>query len=89
VTATAHAAGWPEAAHAGAVRSAPARTGTRFVWDAGRFVDADVYARDRLGADAAFDGPAIVEQYDTTCWIPAGWRASAGAAGTLVLERRA
>ena len=73
------------AAPAGA--AAAARTGSRPAWDAGRFVAADVYARERLGAGSAFAGPAIVEQYDTTCWIPGGWRALTDAAGNLLLER--
>ena len=69
--------------------AAAARTGSREVWDAGRFVAADVYARGRLGAGSTFAGPAIVEQYDTTCWIPAGWHALTDAAGNLLLERPA
>jgi len=59
----------------------------RRVWDVGAFVDAMVYDREQLPAGAAFDGPAIVEQYDTTTWIPSGWRAQADAAGNLLLER--
>jgi N-methylhydantoinase A len=62
------------------------RIGTRRVWDAGAFVDAAIYARDGLGAGAAFAGPAIVEQYDTTTWVPRGWRATGDAAGNLLLE---
>ncbi len=88
VTAAGAAGRWP-ATRAPAGDAAAARTGTRPAWDAGRFVDAAVYARERLGAGSAFAGPAIVEQYDTTCWIPAGWRAQTDAAGNLRLERTA
>ena len=65
-----------------------ARIGTRRAWDAGGFVDAAIYERERLSAGTAFDGPAIVEQYDTTSWIPAGWSALGDTAGNLVVERR-
>jgi N-methylhydantoinase A len=69
--------------------AAGARTGTRQAWDAGRYVAATVYARERLGAGSTFAGPAIVEQYDTTCWIPGGWNATTDASGNLSLEREA
>jgi N-methylhydantoinase A len=46
-----------------------------------------VYERSALGEGASFDGPAIVEQDDSTVVVDAGWRASVGAASTLVLER--
>ena len=76
--------GAPAAGDAGA-----ARIGSRRVWDAGAFVDAAIYERDKLGAGAAFHGPAIVEQYDTTTWIPYGWRASVDPGDNLLLELRA
>ena len=66
-----------------------ARIGSRRVWDAGGFVDATVYDRERLTAGTAFDGPAIVEQYDTTTWIPRGWHASADTTGNMILEKHA
>jgi len=61
---------------------------TRRVWDNGAFVDAVVYDREKLAAGATFAGPAIVEQYDTTTWIPAGWGARLDTGGNLVLERQ-
>jgi N-methylhydantoinase A len=90
VTATGAGSPRPPATEARGVRSdaADAVTGARRVWDAGDFVEAAVYDRERLGAGAAFDGPAIVEQYDTTCWIPTGWNAAADAGGNLILEKR-
>jgi N-methylhydantoinase A len=66
-----------------------ARIGTRRAWDGGAFVDATIYERERLGAGTTFAGPAIVEQYDTTSWIPAGWNATADATGNLLVEKRA
>jgi N-methylhydantoinase A len=64
-----------------------ARIGTRRAWDAGTFVDAAIYDREKLTAGSAFAGPAIVEQYDTTSWIPAGWNATADPAGNLIVDR--
>ncbi len=64
-----------------------ARVGSRRAWDAGAFVDAAIYDREKLTAGSAFSGPAIVEQYDTTSWIPAGWNAVADAAGNVIVER--
>ena len=66
---------------------AAARIGERRAWDRGAYVDATVYDRERLGARATLAGPAIVEQYDTTTWIPGGWTGSVDAHGNLILER--
>jgi N-methylhydantoinase A/oxoprolinase/acetone carboxylase beta subunit len=40
-----------------------------------------------LTAGSAFAGPAIVEQYDTTSWIPAGWSAVCDGAGNVIVEQ--
>jgi N-methylhydantoinase A len=48
-----------------------------------------VYERSALGEGAVFEGPAIVEQDDSTVVVDAGWRVSVGAASTLLLERGA
>ncbi|MFN3549825.1 MAG: hydantoinase/oxoprolinase family protein, partial [Mesorhizobium sp.] len=44
----------------------------RPVWFDGRWIDTPVYARERLPLDAAFDGPAILEQMDATTVLPPG-----------------
>ena len=41
----------------------------------------------KIGPGAGFTGPAIVEQYDTTTWVPRGWSAVADHTGNLMLER--
>ena len=61
--------------------------GERRAWDAGAFVAATVYDRERLGAGATLAGPAVVEQYDTTTWIPGGWTGTVDALANLLLER--
>jgi len=66
-----------------------ARIGTRGVWDNGAFVDAAIYEREHLSAGTTLEGPAIVEQYDTTTWMPAGWSATVDVAGNLLVERSA
>jgi N-methylhydantoinase A len=50
-------------------------------------VDATVYERAALNAGRAFDGPAIVEQDDTTTLLLPGWRAHVDDRGNLMLER--
>jgi N-methylhydantoinase A len=51
------------------------------------FVDAPVYARERLDPGMAFAGPAIVDQDDTTCLVAPGFRARVDPLGNLVVER--
>ncbi len=50
-------------------------------------VEADIYIRDRLAPGAAFHGPAIVEQADTTTLVEPGWRCDVAADGALILTR--
>ena len=49
--------------------------------------DAAVYHRRDLLAGQHLDGPAVIEQEDTTTLVPAGFRASVDAFGNLVIER--
>jgi N-methylhydantoinase A len=86
VTATGRVGALPR--HGDAPNGAGARTGERDVWDDGTFVRAAVYERERLGRDATIVGPAIVEQYDATTWIPSGWTATVDAHANVILERR-
>jgi N-methylhydantoinase A len=53
-----------------------------------RRYDADVYHRRDLRAGQHLDGPAIVEQEDTTTLVPAGFLAAVDRLGNLVIERR-
>ena len=63
-----------------------ARTGTRPVWFEGTWHETPIFARDRLPTDAAFDGPAIVEQMDTTIVIEPGNRVEADPDGNLLIH---
>ena len=63
--------------------------GTRAVLTAesGGFVEVAVYDRTVLASGVSFDGPAIVEQADTTTLIEDGWRANVAENGTLLIVR--
>ena len=50
-------------------------------------VEAAIHTRDTLAPGAALDGPAIIEQADTTTLIEPGWRGEMAAGGNLILER--
>jgi N-methylhydantoinase A len=63
---------------------AEARTGTRPVWFDG-WRETPVYDRAKLPGDAVIEGPAIVEQMDTTLVIEPGDRAAPDAEGNLIV----
>jgi len=67
---------------------APARIGTRQTYfaAAGKVVETPVYGRDRLLAGMILEGPAIVEQMDTTTVVPPGMRLAVDAMQNLILE---
>jgi N-methylhydantoinase A len=49
--------------------------------------DVPVYDRTAIGSGAALDGPAIIEQPDTTVLILPGWRAVSDMLGNLMIRR--
>lgn len=51
-------------------------------------IEAAIYQRETLPAGAEFDGPAIVEQVDTTTLIEPGWHARVDEKGNLILTHR-
>jgi N-methylhydantoinase A len=66
----------------------PTPAGRRPIHYRKRRYDAAVYHRRDLRARQHLDGPAIVEQEDTTTLVPAGLRASVDPYGNLVIEGR-
>ncbi|NIY98926.1 hypothetical protein HC022_22700, partial [Salipiger sp. HF18] len=58
------------------------------VWypETGAFTETTLYARDRLAPGNVFQGPAIVEQMDTTTLIPPGVTARVDTIDNLILE---
>ncbi len=75
----------PRVAYAPSGREAHKGTRRILTGDNAAFVEAALYDRAALAIGAAFDGPAIVEQADTTTLVEPGWRASVVANGTLIL----
>lgn len=65
----------------------PSPLRTRRVFFEGEAADALVFDREDLFAGQRFDGPAIVEQYDTTTFVPAGFACSVDDYGTIIGER--
>ncbi len=59
----------------------------RDVYDGRGFVPTPVYDRRRLRPGDAFDGPAVVEQYDATTYVAPGWHTRVDGYADLILER--
>ena len=62
-----------------------AQKGQRRVYFGG-WIDTPVYWRDHLPLDAAFGGPAIIEQMDTTIVVEPGDRVIGDADGNLIIQ---
>ncbi len=60
---------------------------TRTVHFAGGSRGVPVLDREKLGAGAAFQGPAIVTQLDATTLVPPGWQAEVLDTGAILLRR--
>ena len=80
----------PRRVERGAQRSAAEPGAHREVFDAATqgTARAAVYARASLDAGATFDGPAIVEERETTTIVPSGTTLERLADGSLLIERR-
>ena len=59
----------------------------RVVHFAAGSVTVPVLAREALGADVCFHGPAIVSQLDATTLVPPGWRVDVHRTGSMLLRR--
>ena len=55
--------------------------------DSEGYVDCPIYDRYSLPAGAAFDGPAVVEEFDSTVVVHPGFSVRVDAVGNLVIER--
>lgn len=60
---------------------------TRRVFQGGSYVETPVYDRPKLGDGAVVQGPAIIEQEDSTSWILAGWKAEVDRIGNLIVSK--
>lgn len=62
-----------------------AQIGERSVWFQGRFAPTPIFDRDRLAAGGEIEGPAIIEQMDTTIAIEPGDLARVDDRGNIVI----
>jgi len=62
------------------------QTDTRPVYFDGGFQETPVYQREALPSDAAFDGPAIIEQMDTTILVEPGDHVTSDNEGNLIIH---
>jgi N-methylhydantoinase A len=67
--------------------AAPAPRGRRRIWLDGRPTEARVFDRGALGRGARLEGPAIVEQPDTTVLVPGGHVGEVDRFGNLMIRR--
>jgi N-methylhydantoinase A len=78
--------------HREEVRNAaePVATAFRQVWlpESGGVTECPIYQRSDLSAGQRFDGPAVIEQMDTTTLVLPGMTAHVDAYGNLILEER-
>lgn len=68
---------------------AAAKLGERRVWFSDGWQQTPVYARERLPLDAAFEGPAILEQLDCTTVVEPGDRVKQDGLGNSLIAVRA
>ena len=70
--------------------AAPANSvkGTRTVYFAAdEAIETKIYERDKLPFGARLNGPAIVEQFDSTIVVPEAWVGRIDGYGNLILSR--
>jgi N-methylhydantoinase A len=66
-----------------------AQAGERRVWFSDGWHQTPIYTRDKLPLDAAFDGPAILEQLDCTTVVEPGDHVTLDKLGNLLISLRA
>ncbi|MEM1431466.1 MAG: hydantoinase/oxoprolinase family protein [Pseudomonadota bacterium] len=64
------------------------RTGQRTIWADGASHEARIYDRLRLGVGAQIDGPALLEQPDTTIFVDPGLQAEVDRFGNLLITAK-
>ena len=61
---------------------------TREIAEAAGISEAILYQREALEVGTRLTGPAIIEQFDATTVIPAGWSGRVDSFRNLILERK-
>ncbi len=62
-------------------------SGTRMIFENGREMVAQIWQRGALREGRTYEGPMVVEQYDTTIYIPDGFRVTVDAWANLIGEK--
>ncbi len=63
-------------------------TGHRSIFWDGDWKPSAVFQREQLQPSLNIDGPAVIEEYGSTTFVPPGWRCAIDDLGNLRLERR-
>ena len=50
------------------------------------WVECPIHERNRLGPDAALEGPAIIDSHDSTIVLPPGWRLTREPGGFIIMR---
>ena len=69
-------------------KAEPTRTRSVFFEERNAFVDTPIYDRSALGAGATVDGPAVIEQDDTTVLVPPGTKVEVDSYLNLLIDVR-
>ena len=69
-------------------KAEPTRTRSVFFEERNAFVDTPIYDRSALGAGATIDGPAVIEQDDTTVLVPPGTKVEVDSYLNLLIDVR-
>jgi N-methylhydantoinase A len=77
----------PRTAEPDAGSKASQKPTTRKVFQKNEWVTVSVHQRGAMTPGGLVSGPAIVEQSDTTTWIPQGWNVKSDQRGFLLIER--
>jgi N-methylhydantoinase A len=56
----------------------------RTIFDRGEAIEARVFQRSTLTTGTTLNGPLVIEQYDTTCYVPRGFMITVDATGNLI-----
>lgn len=70
----------------GGAKAAQGESALRRAWFAGKWMEAEVWRRGRLGC-ARVTGPAVIEEDEATTVVPPGWEAHLDSAENLWLEK--
>jgi N-methylhydantoinase A len=86
VIATAPGASFVPAELEGERGSSDEPASVRKVFVAGGWIETPVYERTALGAGWSAEGPLLVDEGESTAWVPRGWSVAVDAFGSMALE---